>query len=48
MLTNYLTTFLRILMRQKIYSAINVAGLSIGLAAALIIGLYVADESAGR
>ena len=44
MLTNYLTTFLRILMRQKIYSAINVFGLAIGIAATLLIALYITDE----
>jgi len=44
MLTNYLTTFLRILMRQKIYSAINIFGLAIGIAATLLIALYINDE----
>jgi putative ABC transport system permease protein len=44
MFLNYLTTFLRILTRQKIYSAINVFGLAIGLAASLLIGVYLFDE----
>lgn len=44
MIRNYLLTFARILSRQKIYSAINVFGLSIGIATSLLIGLYIADE----
>lgn len=32
------------MMRQKAYSAINIAGLSLGIAASLLIMLYVADE----
>jgi putative ABC transport system permease protein len=44
MLTNYLNTFLRILMRQKIYSAINVFGLAIGIASTWLIALYIYDE----
>jgi len=44
MLHNYLSTFLRILVKQKIYSIINVTGLAIGIAASLLIVLYSADE----
>ena len=44
MLKNYLTTALRIMLRQKAYSMINVTGLSIGIAATLLITIYVADE----
>lgn len=44
MLQNYLTTFIRIFIRQKIYSAINVLGLAIGIAAALLLALYITDE----
>ncbi|WP_333821480.1 ABC transporter permease [Ohtaekwangia sp.] len=44
MIRNYLKTALRIMLRQKAYSAINIAGLSIGIAASLLILLYVADE----
>jgi putative ABC transport system permease protein len=44
MLQNYLTTFVRIFLRQKLYSVINVAGLAIGIAAFVLIGLYVLDE----
>jgi putative ABC transport system permease protein len=44
MLKNYLKTALRIMFRQKAYSAINVVGLSLGIAATLLIILYVTDE----
>src|SRR5215207_3792443 len=44
MFKNYLTTALRIMLRQKGYSAINVIGLSLGIAATLLIILYVTDE----
>jgi putative ABC transport system permease protein len=44
MLKNYFITALRVSKRQKLYSFINIIGLSIGLAAALLIGLYIADE----
>ncbi|HYV55424.1 MAG TPA: ABC transporter permease, partial [Chitinophagaceae bacterium] len=44
MIKNYFKTALRNLLRNKIYSFINVAGLSIGLACAMLIILYVKDE----
>ena len=44
MIRNYLKTAFRIMMRQKGYSAINIAGLSIGIATSLLIILYIADE----
>lgn len=44
MFQNYLKTALRIMFRQKGYSAINVISLSLGIAASLLIVLYVADE----
>jgi putative ABC transport system permease protein len=44
MIKNYLKTALRIMMRQKAYTSINVIGLSVGIAATLIIIIYVADE----
>lgn len=44
MLQNYLITFARVLLRQKIYSTINVAGLALGIAATLLITLFVVDE----
>jgi putative ABC transport system permease protein len=44
MLKNYLITALRVSKRQKVYSFINVIGLSVGLSSALLIGIYIADE----
>ncbi|MBA4850867.1 ABC transporter permease [Emticicia sp. BO119] len=44
MLKNYLKIALRNLFRNKVYSFINIAGLSIGLAAAMLIMLYTKDE----
>jgi putative ABC transport system permease protein len=44
MIKNYLKTALRIMLRQKAYSAINVIGLSVGIAATLLILIYVVDE----
>ena len=44
MIKNYFKTALRNLSRNKVYSLINIAGLSIGLACAMLIILYVKDE----
>src|SRR4030095_8970656 len=44
MLKNYLKIAWRNLFRNKIYSIINIAGLSIGMAMTLLIGLWIADE----
>ena len=44
MFKNYFKTAWRNLTRNKIYSFINIAGLSIGLACAMLIMLYVKDE----
>lgn len=44
MLRNYLTIAFRTLAHNKAYSVINVVGLSIGLAAAMLIMLYTKDE----
>ena len=44
MFKNYFTIAWRNLRRNKIYSFINIAGLSIGLACAMLILLYVKDE----
>jgi putative ABC transport system permease protein len=41
---NYLKIALRKLRKQKAYSFINIAGLAIGLAACLLISLWVKDE----
>jgi putative ABC transport system permease protein len=44
MFRNYLKTAFRNLTHNKVYSFINIAGLSIGLACAMLIILYVKDE----
>src|SRR6187397_3534256 len=44
MFSNYFKTAFRNFARNKVYSFINVAGLCIGLACALLIMLYVKDE----
>lgn len=44
MFKNYLKTALRSLMRNKSYSVINIAGLSVGIAACLLIGIYILHE----
>jgi len=44
MFKTYFKTAFRNLKRNKIYSFINIAGLSIGLACAILIMLYVKDE----
>lgn len=44
MIKNYLTIGLRNLQRNLSYTIINVLGLAVGMAACLLIGLYVGDE----
>ena len=44
MFKNYLTIAWRNLIRNKAYSAINMLGLSAGMAVALLIGLWIWDE----
>ena len=44
MLRNYLVISLRNLLKRKIYSIINILGLSVGLAAVIMIFLYVKEE----
>ena len=44
MLRNYLAAALRNLWRNRTYAAINIVGLALGFAAAILIGLYVRDE----
>ena len=44
MLKNYFITALRNLLRHKLYSFINIGGLSIGLAACILIFLFVQNE----
>jgi putative ABC transport system permease protein len=44
MFQNYIKTALRNLLRQKLFSIINVLGLAVGLAACILITLFVRDE----
>ena len=44
MFRNYLKTALRTLSRNKLYTALNIAGLTFGLSCFILIGLYVFDE----
>ncbi|MDH4198407.1 MAG: ABC transporter permease, partial [Candidatus Aminicenantes bacterium] len=45
MFKNYLTIALRVMKRHKAFSFINIAGLAVGLACSLLIGLYVVHET---
>lgn len=44
MLRNYLKIAFRNLIRNPVYSAINIFGLSLGIATSVLIGLWVTDE----
>jgi putative ABC transport system permease protein len=44
MFRNYLAAALRNLVRNRLYTAINIVGLAVGLCAALLIALFVRDE----
>ena len=44
MIRNYLISFLRFLRKHKAYSMNNILGLSIGMAAAVLIFLWILDE----
>ena len=44
MIANYLKVGFRNILRYKVYSSINLFGLAIGMAASLLIFLYMADE----
>ena len=44
MFKNYFKISVRSLVRQKFFSIINISGLSLGLAACLLIVLYIANE----
>jgi len=44
MLTNYLKIALRNLMRNRVYSAINIFGLALGVGCCLLLALYIQDE----
>src|SRR5579875_2330487 len=44
MFRNYFKTAFRNLQKNKLYSAINIVGLTVGLAACLLIGVYIIHE----
>jgi len=44
MLKNYIKIAIRSLARNKVHSTINIAGLSVGMAVAMLIGLWISDE----
>src|SRR5580698_709104 len=44
MFRNYLMATLRNLARNRLYAGINIIGLAVGFAAAILIGLFVRDE----
>jgi putative ABC transport system permease protein len=44
MLANYLKTAWRSIARNKLFSATNIAGLAIGMAGCILIGLYISNE----
>jgi putative ABC transport system permease protein len=44
MLQNYLKIAIRNLVKNKVYSFINIAGLAVGMAVAMLIGLWMIDE----
>ncbi len=44
MIKNYLKTAFRNLLRFKVYSAINIIGLAVGMAACMLISLYVQND----
>ena len=44
MFRNYIKTAIRALFRNRIYSIVNIAGLSLGLACAMLIILYLKDD----
>ncbi|MEE4196957.1 MAG: ABC transporter permease [Bacteroidales bacterium] len=44
MFKNYITTAWRNILREKVYTLINIAGLSVGIASCILIMLFVKDE----
>ena len=44
MFKNYFKTAFRTLIRNRLYTALNIAGLTFGLSCFLLIGLYLFDE----
>jgi putative ABC transport system permease protein len=48
MIKNYFTTAWRNVIKNKVYSIINIAGLASGMAVAMIIGLWIYDETSAN
>src|SRR5579871_5670514 len=48
MLKNYFKIAWRNLIKNKVYSFINIAGLATGMAVAMIIGLWIYDEASAN
>jgi putative ABC transport system permease protein len=44
MLKNYLTIALRYIVRHKVFTLINISGLTLGITCSLLIALYIQDE----
>ncbi|WP_295791486.1 ABC transporter permease [Mucilaginibacter sp.] len=44
MIKNYFKTAWRNLVKNKVHSFINIVGLSVGMAVAMLIGLWIWDE----
>ena len=44
MFKNYVVIAFRILLKHKVFSAINIAGLSIGISCCLLLALFIQDE----
>ena len=44
MIKNYIKIAVRNLFKSKVYSFINISGLAVGMAAAILIGLWILDE----
>jgi len=44
MLKNYFKTAWRNLIKNKVYSFINIGGLAVGMAVAMLIGLWIYNE----
>lgn len=44
MFTNYITVAFRNIMKSKVYSALNIGGLAVGMAVSIMISLFVIDE----
>ncbi len=48
MIRNYFKIAWRNLLKNKVYSFINIAGLAAGMAVAMVIGLWIYDEASAN